>query len=177
LVELKEAMTANPTLADVQARRAAINEERQQIAQRERMLAAEENELAIAARVLERMASATPTPAIAPEQKAAAVEHDTDTQVDGWQKFKKAQGISGTEPLEHLLTILLTAVRDPWQSSNELQIYVGHLKGKPVPMSSISPTLSIMKNKGIVIRDGLKVALAARVPEFSESKPELSLSG
>ncbi len=43
-------------------------------------------------------------------------------------------------------------------------------------MSTMSPTLSNMKGSGLIIRDGLKVALAERAGNFETQKPELALN-
>ena len=45
-----------------------------------------------------------------------------------------------------------------------------HLKGSDIPMGTVSPTLTDMKNTGTLIRDGLKVAWIERVKREGEAK-------
>lgn len=63
-----------------------------------------------------------------------------------------------------------------WQTANEVQALVSQMSGKEVPMSSISPALSELKNAGTVVRQGMVVALALRVESeepgfFKENEP------
>jgi len=53
---------------------------------------------------------------------------------------------------------------NPWLTANQIQERVSELKGAPVPMSSISPTLSEMKAQ-FVERKGMLVALKTRLNE------------
>jgi hypothetical protein len=50
-----------------------------------------------------------------------------------------------------------------WMTANEIKDRASSIKGADIPMGTVSPTLSEMKNAGFVIRDGLKVALAERI--------------
>jgi hypothetical protein len=69
-----------------------------------------------------------------------------------------------------------------WRTANDIQAHVSEIKAAMVPMGSISPTLTELKNDGIVVRDNLRVALAERVrretPDFfkengpSEGEPK-----
>ena len=52
-----------------------------------------------------------------------------------------------------------------WMSANEIQERASAIKGQDVPMATVSPTLSNLKNAGLIVRDGLKVALAERLKE------------
>ena len=54
---------------------------------------------------------------------------------------------------------------NPWMTANEIQERASAIKGHDVPMATVSPTLSNMKNAGLIVRDGLKVALAERLNE------------
>ncbi|MDZ7926318.1 MAG: hypothetical protein U5L46_04040 [Agrobacterium sp.] len=47
----------------------------------------------------------------------------------------------------------LNAPRDLWQQASDIQAYVSSLSEKDVPMSSISPELTAMKNNGTIIRN------------------------
>ena len=65
-----------------------------------------------------------------------------------------------------------------WRTSNQVQENVSEIKGVEVPLSSVSPMLSELKNDGLIVRDNLKVALAERVkreePDFfnENDRPE-----
>lgn len=62
-----------------------------------------------------------------------------------------------------------------WWTSNELQDELLKLRGSEVPMTSVSPTLTRMKDKDLVQRDGAKVALLARVGMQEGGTPEGSV--
>ena len=66
---------------------------------------------------------------------------------------------------------VLSKSDDPWMTANEIQEKVSEIKGIEVPMSSISPTLSQMKDN-VIIRKGLHVALKSRV-EANEAPSDL----
>lgn len=62
-------------------------------------------------------------------------------------------------------SLMLSVLRDApsvWMTSDELRDRVTALKGEDVPMGTIGPTLSNMKNEGVIVREGFKVALAER---------------
>jgi hypothetical protein len=69
---------------------------------------------------------------------------------------------TGKETLEELIVEMLEACTEDWWSAVEIQQCATEIRGKEVPMSSVSPTLTNMKNKGILVRDGLNVGLASR---------------
>lgn len=52
-----------------------------------------------------------------------------------------------------------------WMTANEIQELATRLRGAEIPMSSVSPGLSDMKQDGSIERDGLKVALKSRLQE------------
>jgi hypothetical protein len=54
---------------------------------------------------------------------------------------------------------------EPWLTSSEIRKRTSALKEVEIPMGTIAPNLTEMKGVGIVMRDGLKVALAERVPK------------
>lgn len=65
-------------------------------------------------------------------------------------------------------SVFLSVLRqsaDRWMTANEIQERASAIKGHDVPMATVSPTLSNMKNAGLIVRDGLKVALAERLNE------------
>ena len=60
---------------------------------------------------------------------------------------------------------VLRQAADPWMTANEIQERASAIKGHDVPMATVSPTLSNMKKLGLIVRDGMKVALAERLNE------------
>ena len=155
-------MSTTPTIADVQRRRAQIKVERTEISRRDSELQAEDADLAVAERALLRLAGAPPAGASAPSPSSDDAFGSWLTPA-GWNPPPDSAPIHGT--LEELITYLLRGAVDPWALATQIQAGLTHYKQQPVPMSSISPTLTTMKNKGTIVRDGLKVALASRVPQ------------
>ena len=51
---------------------------------------------------------------------------------------------------------------EPWMTANEIRKKASVLKGQEIPMATVSPTLTSLKNDGLLVRDGLKVALVER---------------
>lgn len=64
----------------------------------------------------------------------------------------------------------LYEAESPWVDANWIQDRAGQIKREPISMATVSPTLSNMKNEGIIVRDGLKVALASRLNENGEAE-------
>lgn len=58
---------------------------------------------------------------------------------------------------------------ESWMTANEIQERATAIKGQEVPMGTVSPTLSLMKNEGLIVRRGLKVALVDRAKEFQNA--------
>lgn len=118
-------------------------------------MAAERDELLIAKRVLERLEKnppQRPLPPPPPPPHRPLVF------------FAPMMGEPSRPP--RLAEFFLKTLQDadpPWMTANEVQVAASTLKGSEIPMSSVSPTLTDLKNKGLVARDGLKVALATRV--------------
>jgi hypothetical protein len=71
--------------------------------------------------------------------------------------------LKGNETLEDLIFLLLDECKDDWWTATEIQSHLTDVKGREVPMSSISPTLTKMKDAGTLTRDGFNVALTSRV--------------
>lgn len=70
----------------------------------------------------------------------------------------------------------LNAPHPLWQTANEVRDKVSAMAGKEVPMSSISPALSDLKNSDTIVRNDMVVALALRVDNeepgfFKENEP------
>lgn len=68
-----------------------------------------------------------------------------------------------------LFLLVLRQSPDPWMTANEIQERATTIKGQDVPMATVSPTLSNMKNDGLIVREGLKVALASRINEIGNA--------
>jgi hypothetical protein len=137
-------MDNNPTLADVKRRRTQISKRRAELAEEDRLLSTEDQELAVAQRALERLAGHAPPKPPQPEWALTRPPPENAT-------------------LEQLLVYLLEGKVDPWASASQLQEALTILKRREVPMSSVSPTLTKMKDYGTIVREGLKVALKSRV--------------
>lgn len=72
---------------------------------------------------------------------------------------KKAIAGSTRELIHHVLD----SGNRLWMTANEIRDLISELKGSPVPMSTVSPTLSDMKKSGLIARDNMRVALVDRV--------------
>jgi hypothetical protein len=154
-------MEKNPSLADVAARRQEIEKE---IEARKAELA----DLAFAERVLRRLAGTShPTPPIPPRPPAS---HPSPAKVEGYSVDP------AKESVESLISIVLSTSPRVWWNANELQRELSRLKGAQVPMSTISPTLSNMKSREKIVRDGMRVADPNRVA-FSNSALDLQMAG
>lgn len=148
---------SNPSLTDVQARRAEIKSEREVLRERDQGLVAEDQDLAVAERALLRLAGTT----------AQEMQVYPDDGLGSWYSSKgwltplTPRPVGGTQ--EQYTVWLLEGSVDPWATANQIQAGLNHFLERPVPMSSVSPMLTAMKNKGTIVRDNLKVALASRV--------------
>lgn len=80
------------------------------------------------------------------------------------------------------ILLALKIASDVWMTANELRERASKLKAKDIPMATISPTLSNLKNDGVIVRDGFKVALASRLNEngavngLPQTAPETALA-
>ena len=119
-------------------------------------LSVEREELAIAKRVLERL-SASRLPA---SQQSSSRPPATQVRNDTAQPVKGLKG---------LFIEVLKNSEPPWLTAIEVKTEASKAKGTDVPMSSVSPKLWDLKNDGIIVRDGLKVALAERVRRTNEA--------
>jgi hypothetical protein len=69
----------------------------------------------------------------------------------------RANGLGAT------LIDVLREVQRPWMTAKEVQAAASARMGRDIPMSSISPKLTDLKIKGVVVRDDMQIALAERV--------------
>ncbi|WP_043878775.1 hypothetical protein [Azorhizobium caulinodans] len=139
----------NPTLSDVLARRGEVK----------RLIDAlktEDAELEMAERVLKRLGH--------PQGVFDARDYEP-SQTSAVQPQEVT--LTGKETTEEVLIHLLSGAQ-LWWTANQLQEAASRALGREVPMTTVSPTLSLMKGKKLISRDGLKVALASRVTGLTE---------
>lgn len=74
----------------------------------------------------------------------------------------------------------LSAPRELWQTANQIRDFIVKLLGKDVPMSSVSPALTDLKNSGTIARRDMAVALVLRLereePSFLNENGEAEAS-
>lgn len=138
-------MSTNPSLQDIRARRKAIAEQR-------KALEAEDRHLADLEQALKQFAARYSQSAAAPvpQKDLLALPALLNTS-------RPAKPGTGRLIIETLKTGPL------WTTAVEIRRAVSTAKGKDVPMSSISPTLTDMKKRGVLTRRGMEVALAERL--------------
>jgi len=73
--------------------------------------------------------------------------------------------MTGNETLEQLTMLLMRNSGDVWWTAAELQDFLTRVKDRDVPMASISPILTNLKNNGVIVRAGHNVALAGRAKQ------------
>ena len=165
-------MARNPSLADVRARRAEIATEiakLKPLQDEDQKLATVEAMLVSLFSVEEMAKSEFPSLAAAlqaglktpPPPPPVEEESDDDDGESLILAVKRA--MRGNESLEELIHLLMDECSDDWWTATEIQDVLTTIKGKKVLMSSVSPTLSMMKSKGTIVRNGHNVALATRV--------------
>lgn len=92
--------------------------------------------------------------------------------------FSLITGHGKTTTTRDLVLKVMAETEDPWTNANDIQARVSEMKGREVPMSTISPTLSDLKNKdGLIVREGMKVALAERLKQAGKVEPSTGGSG
>jgi len=156
-------MSESPNLQDVQARRAEIKAELVTVREREGVLVSEDQELEVAERVLLRLAGkAEPT---LPNDALGSW-----LSADGWKRPNRSFD-PAYATIEDTIEWLLEGATDPWATSIQIQAALSETLKRPVPMSTVSPTLTNMKNKGTLAREGFKVALASRVQNVNGTAP------
>jgi hypothetical protein len=72
---------------------------------------------------------------------------------------KKAMNLAG------LVQAVMRQSPSPWMTSENIRVKASELKGEEIPSGSIAPTLWTLKNEGVIVREGYKVALASRLNE------------
>lgn len=99
-----------------------------------------------------------------PALKSALAGAATQTQDERQQPASYQSG-----SIADVILAIMRKAEKVWWTANELQDLASEARGSEVPMTSISPNLSKLKNNGDIVRDDLKVALAERVAD--QSKP------
>lgn len=119
---------------------AVVRAQREEIARKMAALQAEDAELAIAERVIARLA---PT-----------------------ETYSDRQEVRSGQPVRHIDLVVQTLATMPQRWARDwshLQGSIRSLFNVEIPKSSLQPYLSNLKNDGIVVRDGPRIALKSRV--------------
>jgi len=104
--------------------------------------------------------------AAAEEEEEDYAEGEEEDDDGGAALIKLVRDVmTGSESLEALTLLLFRNCGDVWWNATEIQDYLQRIKGKEVPMASISPMLTNLKNNGVIVRNGHDIALAARARE------------
>ena len=132
-------VAAAPRFLDIiRARRAEISQQR-------KVLGIEDDELAIAERVAERLIGASETGATIANASMAAAPPKTQTE---------------------LVISTLRASVDPWfESSGALHDEIQRIHGIDIRSGSLLPVLTSLKKERTIVRDGPKIALTSRVSD------------
>lgn len=97
---------------------------------------------------------------------------NTKTDID---KIERA-----SRPTKEALLEALSVGHDLWQTAGQLQDVTSAWAGRTIPMGTISPYLTDLKNDGLIVRSGMKVALKSRVqaeePSFFNENGEAEAS-
>lgn len=68
-----------------------------------------------------------------------------------------------TKTTKEIIIQVLIENNDPWMIASDIQEAASRIKGSEIPMSTLSPTLTTLKDEGSIVRDGQKVAYAPRI--------------
>ena len=136
------------SLSSIRKRKVKLNNERSEFESRLAGIAGELAELDEAEEVVKRFG----------EQG-----DDSDIPAEIEQEQLPLPSVSRAKTTKDALLLALRFSSEPWQTANELRVRAIQLKGAVIPMATVSPTLSNLKNNGLIVRDGQKVALASRI--------------
>jgi hypothetical protein len=156
-------MSDTPTfLGAVRARRA-------EIAAQQRALEEEDDELAVAERVAERLEPSLRSKAAAGDRDAPNTEPTAAAAViagkGGLSVRATVQTLRRSMSQPELIVATLRASADPWfESSAALHDEILRIHGVDIKGNSLLPSLTGMKKDGLIIRNGPRLALAERVP-------------
>lgn len=160
------------SLSEIRRQRAELSREAESMRQRLSAIASRINELGMVEEIVARFGKEVPD---AEERKKATVVDIRGVVVDQ-EQFERSNMLRSTmarKPTDTTKNIMIAVMRtmaNIWTTASELQARVSEIKGREVPMSTISPTLSDLKNKdGLIVREGMKIALKERLKEVEPS--------
>lgn len=79
-------------------------------------------------------------------------------------RFEHRVAISGRKlRLNELIVEAMRSIEPVWTDAVAIQEEASRIRGSDVPMGSISPTLTVLKDQGVLERNGMKVALKERL--------------
>lgn len=146
---------------------AAIRERRAALQRTINEATAQLADLDVAERILQRFGQAIGEPRPNPEEMRDLLLGVVENNQPAQPRVATAQrSLKSRELFESILR----QSSNLWLTANEIQERASAIKGAEVPMTTVSPTLSYMKNDGVIVRDGLKVALAERLNENGEAE-------
>ncbi len=87
----------------------------------------------------------------------------SDMAAEPLQERLPLQPVIRAKTTREALLLALKVMQEPWQTAKGLRERAIQFKGTNIPMATVSPTLSNLKNEGLIIREGQKVALASRI--------------
>lgn len=162
------------SLSTIRHRRGELNQEAEKLRTRLSQIAVEAAELEAAESLVFRLGvEVEPDAAKQPLRFRSVVVADTDrTLKSNWIRHFHAELTNPST--KDLLISVMRQTPNVWTTANEVQARVSERKGVDVPMSTISPYLSELKRDEIIVRNGMKVALKARLNENEppNGKPE-----
>lgn len=92
-------------------------------------------------------------------------EDGTDVPAENQQERLPLPPVIRAKTTRDALLLALKVMQVPWQTANDVRVRAIQLKGANIPMATVSPTLSNLKNAGLIVRNGQKVALVSRLNE------------
>jgi hypothetical protein len=177
----------NPSLADVRQRRADIAKEIARLKDADAKLAQVEDTLMnvfgitpvlplVAAPPQPKPVSPSPSPTPQPTATIPAwLDEPKNNSPDTLEDYVKKK-MTGSETIKELIVLLMENCSDTWWTANEVQDYVSRLKGREIPMSTISPTLTTLKIDGKIGRNGFDIALVSKIKEATNKVASQSSS-
>jgi hypothetical protein len=158
------------SLSEIRHRRVELSREAESLRKRLSEISTSIHELGAVEEIIARYGKEVPD---AGDSKATKVEmRGVLVDQDRFERTNIGRTALGAKPPETIKSIMVTVMRsmpDIWTTARELQARVSEIKGREVPMSTISPTLSELKSDDLLARDGMKIALNERLKEIEPS--------
>lgn len=162
---MEKFLTARVVQDRIRAAQAGVEEAKRNIAAEKKRIDALQDEigdLLAAARVLSRM------------DGAASSASDFDlliaTEPSEFDPSKRVGNPYRASTNKAFMWEVLSQSGSVWLRANEIQEAASRRRGSEIPMSSVSPGLSEMKQDGTIERAGMKVALRSRLNENGEAE-------